>query len=272
MRGDVVRNFHDPQSDKEVKGCLEFFYNDRVPDWGANKPGTFHLCQRHKEQYRFATLHDTQHRIAVYSAYRFQTVTDELKTDNNWFLEPQLVDQNWDGEMMDTMDLEALHKGVSLGEKQALDNDYKSSGYDRGHLSPRQHHSGVARQATFTLTNVVPQTRHLNGDVWDKYENELVKEFKKNKCDRAYMLVGAIPSDSSILTNTLKKEGRVNIPTHVWNAYCCVDQNGRPINSGGATAANTAKGSQLQRLTLQKLQEFLSTESPPQLFLNNCEA
>lgn len=38
--------------------------------------------------------------------------------------------------------LEKDHPGVYQGVKQALDEDYRNSGFDRGHLNPSGHHAG----------------------------------------------------------------------------------------------------------------------------------
>lgn len=35
------------------------------------------------------------------------------------------------------------HPGVYLGERQALNEDYTHSGFDRGHLNPNGHHPGT---------------------------------------------------------------------------------------------------------------------------------
>lgn len=34
------------------------------------------------------------------------------------------------------------YPGIYLGEKQALNEDYTNSGFDRGHLNPNGHHPG----------------------------------------------------------------------------------------------------------------------------------
>ncbi|XP_064157790.1 endonuclease domain-containing 1 protein-like [Anguilla rostrata] len=259
LRGEVVGSFQD------IPQCLDFFYEGKVPEWGAATPGAARLCQRFQNRYHFATLYDTLHRIAVYSAYRFQTGNDP--TRNDWCIEPQLVDRSWNAGMEEEKDLITEHKGVYFGERQALEEDYINSNYDRGHLNPKQHQSGDSRQATFTLTNVVPQTPNLNQKAWVTYEHQLTKLFIA-QCAQAYVLVGAIPSNNTWIGE------RVNIPDYIWNAYCCLDNNGRPIGSGGATVRNTG-GTRVKRHTLSELKLLLGqyTKSPvEELFHNNCEA
>lgn len=38
--------------------------------------------------------------------------------------------------------LKQEHSGIDLGKKQALNEDYKESVFDRGHLNPNGHHAG----------------------------------------------------------------------------------------------------------------------------------
>lgn len=264
VHADVVGRFEDAPE------CMKYFYKEKVPELGASTPGAARLCQRFDNRYHFATLYDTIHRIAVYSAYQFQPSNGGGR-ENRWFVEPQLVDQSWKGEMKDGYWLGQEHPGVYLGERQALNEDYTNSGFDRGHLNPNGHHAVPSRSATFTLTNVVPQNPKLNQNAWGSHESKLTKLFLE-KCPKAYVLVGAIPSaDSWIVKNTVK---RVNIPDYLWNAYCCVDNNDRPIQSGAARAKNT-KDNLVEQLSLDELKTILQqfTAQPVgELFYNNCKA
>ncbi|XP_035240425.1 endonuclease domain-containing 1 protein-like [Anguilla anguilla] len=264
LRGEVVESF------KKGPHCLDFFYKGMVPKWNVPKRHTVYLCQRFNNRYHFATLYNTDHRIAIYSAYRFQTGDDGGREDY-WYIEPQLVNMSWNAEMEDERMLRNEDNiNVDFGKKQALDEDYRGSIYDRGHLNPNGHHTEDSRTATFTLTNVVPQNRDLNQRVWNEYETDLQGDLRK--CTQAYVLVGAIPSaDNWIVKNNIK---RVNIPDRIWNAYCCLGNNGRPLDSGGAIALNTDQ-SRVKRHTLSELKLLLGqyTKSPVgELFHNNCEA
>lgn len=55
---------------------------------------------------------------------------------------------------------------------QACDDDYKNSGYDRGHLAPAadMKWSKEAMEESFYLSNVSPQNKNLNRGVWKKLE------------------------------------------------------------------------------------------------------
>ncbi|XP_041733523.1 endonuclease domain-containing 1 protein-like isoform X1 [Coregonus clupeaformis] len=134
VEGDVVANFED------IPECVEYFYQGKVPGWGVATPGAARLCQRFYNRYHFATLYDTNHRIAVYSAYSFQPSNGGGR-EKRWFVEPQLVNLTWGTEMKAGYWLGKDHPGVYLGERQALNEDYTHSGFDRGHLNPNAHHA-----------------------------------------------------------------------------------------------------------------------------------
>lgn len=118
---------------------------------------------------------------------------------------------------------------------------------------------------------MVPQNPKLNQNAWRNHESQLTNLFKE-KCSKVYVLVGAIPSaDFWIVKNNVK---RVNVPDYVWNAYCCVDNNEQPAESGAATARNT-EANVVEKLSLDELGEFLqqfSNQTVGALFYNNCKA
>ncbi|XP_064157787.1 endonuclease domain-containing 1 protein-like [Anguilla rostrata] len=263
LRGEVVESFH------RGPHCLDFFYKGMVPKWNVPKRHTVCLCQRFNNRYHFATLYNTLHRIAVYSAYRFQTGGGGGR-EKYWYIEPQLVDRSWNKDMEVEEDLAINHMGVYFGQSQALNEDYINTTYDRGHLNPNGHHTGDSRNATFTLTNVVPQNRKLNNGSWSKYETDL--QINLTRCSKAYVLVGAIPSNNNwIIKNN---NPRVNIPDYIWNAYCCLDKKGWPIRSGGAIANNTDQTS-VKSCTLSELKTLLKQYTKSKvlvLFRNKCGA
>lgn len=60
-------------------------------------------------------------------------------------------------------------------------NDYKNSGFDRGHLCPSADRTSTSEdnQATFLMTNIVPQAPDNNQGPWADFENycrQIVKE------------------------------------------------------------------------------------------------
>ncbi|KAK9980597.1 hypothetical protein ABG768_000190 [Culter alburnus] len=108
------------------------------------------------------------------------------------------------------------------GVHQALSEDYEKSGYDRGHLAPvYQAESQKCAEATFTLTKAAPQDRCFN------------REELSQKCSQysVFIVTGVVPG-----TQTLNN--RVNVPSHFWTAYCCLDQNNKCQFSDGFIGEN----------------------------------
>ena len=57
---------------------------------------------------------------------------------------------------------------------RATNDDYKGSGWSRGHMCPAGDNrwDSVAMQETFLLTNICPQDRSLNSGLWNKIEQD----------------------------------------------------------------------------------------------------
>ena len=57
---------------------------------------------------------------------------------------------------------------------RATDADYRSSGYDRGHMCPSGDNkwSEVAQRESFLMTNICPQTHNLNAGDWNEMEQQ----------------------------------------------------------------------------------------------------
>lgn len=89
-----------------------------------------------------------------------------------------------------------------------LDNDYRGSGYDRGHISP----AADARcnvthmEESFYFTNMAPQTPALNRGQWKNLEEWT--RYLANQHDSVYVRAGCVGESGRIQ--------RVAIPTHCW--------------------------------------------------------
>ncbi|NVJ48365.1 MAG: DNA/RNA non-specific endonuclease [Cytophagia bacterium] len=70
--------------------------------------------------------------------------------------------------------------------------DYRNSGYDRGHLLPAgsMKHSYLAMSETFYLSNISPQRNEFNGGAWLSLE-EKVREWTR-KSDSLYVVTGGV--------------------------------------------------------------------------------
>ena len=79
----------------------------------------------------------------------------------------------------------------------ATTDDYKYSGYDRGHMAPAadMKWDEQAMKESFYLSNICPQNPNLNGGVWKELE-EQVRDLASQK-GRIFVVCGPIVTDDS---------------------------------------------------------------------------
>ncbi|XP_038009529.1 endonuclease domain-containing 1 protein-like [Motacilla alba alba] len=152
-----------------------------------------------------------------------------------------------------------------IQKSQAVNADYKDlKGLNHGHLCPTGHmDTKEGKRATFTLTNAVPQDIILNNGRWSNYEFQMmIKETKG--CTSTYVITGAVPG------NTYISNKRVNVPSHIWSAACClVDE--EPADAWGAIAENDKNEVVVLRLgDLEKRLTELYKGKTITLFNNAC--
>uniref|UniRef100_A0A3Q2G4L4 Uncharacterized protein n=1 Tax=Cyprinodon variegatus TaxID=28743 RepID=A0A3Q2G4L4_CYPVA len=183
-------------NETDFKDCLRFFYNEKPPTGlvpNSNVKEYQHICQRYKNDSRFATLYHKKSRTPLFSAY-ILSPSDVPRPDDPWMYEPQ------------------------VGNKHSVLDDYKNSGFTRGHLAPSSHQNTKEdKEATFTLTNIVPQKEESNSGPWKTWEEKVRKSFKNYCKGEMYVITGVIPYES----NTPLINGRVAVPEYIWSAYCC---------------------------------------------------
>lgn len=92
--------------------------------------------------------------------------------------------------------------------------DYKSSGYDRGHLLPAADRafSQEAIEETFLMSNISPQSRNFNKGIWRELEEQTRSWAKKYK--KLYVITGPILSDGG--KGSIGKNNDITIPTQFY--------------------------------------------------------
>ncbi|TRZ06252.1 hypothetical protein HGM15179_020856 [Zosterops borbonicus] len=231
--------------------CSQFFYEGTTPNNALHPDNLAYICQRYKNSYHFATLYDKDKRIPVYSAYMYRPGSG-LRPHTWSFVEPQLISNNNLKEMEREWTLINQHNFTldQIKDSQAVLEDYeKMTGLDRGHLSPSVHQDSIdSKTATFTLTNIVPQDSNLYTGWWNTYENQTMHE-KSNDCEKTYMITGAVPG------NIYVADGRINRPSHIWSAACCLVGT-QAMRAWGAIAVNNRNQGEI--LSLGELEARLS--------------
>ncbi len=90
-------------------------------------------------------------------------------------------------------------------------NAYSGTEYNRGHNCPSgdRTSSSNANNATFLMTNMIPQTSANNGGIWGGFE-AYVRGLVQNSGDEAYIIMGSYGTKETI------NGGHVTVPTNIW--------------------------------------------------------
>lgn len=89
-------------------------------------------------------------------------------------------------------------------------DDYTGSGYDRGHMCPSADRTATVKdnQATFVLTNVLPQAPENNRNAWEHLES-----LARQLVGRGHVLYSIAGGDGA--NGTIAK-GKVVVPRYTW--------------------------------------------------------
>lgn len=96
--------------------------------------------------------------------------------------------------------------------ERATLNDYRRSGYSRGHMAPAgDMHTVDAMAQSFSLANMVPQDQRHNSGAWSRIENDTRKYVSRAQGD-VYVFTGPFYGNQE----TVVGEGQVIVPTHLY--------------------------------------------------------
>jgi endonuclease G, mitochondrial len=139
--------------------------------------------------------------------HTYYTLSYNEKHEQAEWVAYQLTRERLSGERVKRND--NFRPDPEVGTGSASPNDYRGSGYDRGHLCPAADmaFNEEAMSETFFMSNMSPQDRKLNHGVWRELE-ESTRDWAK-KCKQLYVVTGPI------LKNTrgyIGKQNKVSIP------------------------------------------------------------
>ena len=146
--------------------CPQFFVNGTPPAM-APRPKLRELCYE-----AFAILHSGETKTPVFVAQVLnrRSVEDaDEKRATTFFADARLP----------------------RAERAELE-DYKRSGYSRGHMAPAgDMHSPTAMAQSFSLANMVPQDIQHNGGAWAKIEQDTRRYIRRAKGD-VFVITGPV--------------------------------------------------------------------------------
>ncbi|KAM4019451.1 endonuclease domain-containing 1 protein-like [Anomaloglossus baeobatrachus] len=259
--------------------CRGQFYSSTPPvgldSLSSSLTPVCHMYENYNNPF-FASLYHKGNRYALYSAYILDTQPGDTTGDDQTFrLEPQLVDTRLPQEMNLQPATETAIRNLGLSgtpadlikQVQAINSDYSGSNYHKGHLNPNADHpDGPGQKATYTLANVAPMHGPLNSGGWRS--NEMKVRSIAATCGKMFVITGVVPGNNWISVNGVQ---RINIPSHVWSAFCCLNNNNQPMRAEGSLAPNNANSVQAG-LSIASLQSQLKSLMGVNvtLFKNNC--
>lgn len=174
----------------DFSACPQFFASGKPP-LVVPRPTHRSLCYD-----AFAILHSGESKTAVYVAQKLNRASvldaDEKRT-NRFFADARL----------------------RTAERATLD-DYKGSGYDRGHLAPAgQMPTAQAMAQSFSLANMVPQAPRHNQGTWRVSVEDATKKYAGRATGDVYVITGPV-FEPSIAQSPGIGPGEVRVPKYLF--------------------------------------------------------
>lgn len=179
--------------------CPQFFAGGRSPVVTLG-PTDRVLCYD-----AFAILHSGESKTAVFVAEKLNQAsvadTDEKRT-NRFYPEARL----------------------RSAERATLE-DYKGSGYDRGHMAPAgDMPTAQAMAQSFSLANMVPQAPEHNRGVWAKSVEAATRKYAARASGDVYIITGPV-FEPNIEQSPSIGAGRVRVPKYLFKLVYDQDKN-----------------------------------------------
>lgn len=187
------------QSSARFAGCRQFFAGGVAPI-APKSPLQRELCYD-----AFAVLHSGESKTPVYVAEKLNRASvadaNEPRT-NKFFSEARL----------------------RSAERATLD-DYKGSGFDRGHMAPAgDMPTAQAMVQSFSLANMVPQAPEHNRGAWAKSVEAATRKYAARASGDVYVITGPVFTPSIEQSPSIGS-GQVHVPKYLFKLVYDQDKN-----------------------------------------------
>lgn len=174
----------------DFSACPQFFAKSQ-PLKVAPRPTNRALCYD-----AFAILHSGDSKTAVYVEQKLNRASvadaDEKRKDK-FFADARLP----------------------VGERATLE-DYKHSGWSRGHMAPAGDMPTIQALAqSFSLANIVPQAAKHNGGVWANTVEQATRKYAARASGNAYVITGPV-FEPTIEQSSSIGPGQVRVPKYLF--------------------------------------------------------
>ncbi len=175
---------------EDFSACPQFFANGKPPIV-APRPTNRALCYD-----AFAILHSGESKTPVFVAEKLNRASmadAHEKRTNKFFADARL----------------------RSAERATLD-DYKGSGYDRGHMAPAgDMPTAQAMAQSFSLANMVPQAHKHNTGVWAKSVEAATRKYATRATGDVYVITGPVYVPSIAQSQSIGA-GQVRVPKYLF--------------------------------------------------------
>ena len=112
-------------------------------------------------------------------------------------------------------------ESLPSGWYQVKPSDYTNTGYDKGHMAPSADRTKTVKdnQATFLMTNMIPQAPDNNQAPWADLE-EYCRDLVNQQGKELYIIAGPEGKKEAIAS------GKVTVPTKTWKIIVVLDRPG----------------------------------------------
>ena len=174
----------------DFSACPQFFASGKPP-LVVPRPTHRALCYE-----TFAILHSGESKTAVYVAQKLNRASVKQahqKRTDNFFADARLRE----------------------AERATLE-DYRGSGYDRGHMAPAgQMPTPAAMAQSFSLANMVPQAPRHNQGTWRVSVEDATKKYASRASGDVYVITGPV-FQPSIAQSKAIGPGQVRVPKYLF--------------------------------------------------------
>lgn len=122
----------------------------------------------------------------------------------------------------------ALPKGFY----QVTPDDYRGSGYDRGHMVPSADRTASPKDnaATFLMTNIMPQAPENNRGIWRELE-EFERDWVYQYDGELYIITGSYGTQGAVGSRQ-----KIAVPSRLWKVIVALDRPAAGVNGVSANS------------------------------------